>query len=477
MMRHRLSSTGVLSLCLALGAALAGCGEEPKTQAVCPEGDEVRGECAGVPGDALCADELCTQDLACDAVKTARDDASLSEALQAAAPGTCIALAPGSYASVALPGGVSLLGRSSAEVTVKGIQVSAGALSTLRGLAVGEGGVSLAPDATAHLEAVRISGAGHAGLALANGATATVHACAIGGGEADGVLVGEGATLLVEATILEANAGPGLRADCETGCDCPAPPDVVVRGSIIRDNHVEGVLLFGAHALLESVDTESTEVGDTVAFGLGGGGICAATCSDLTARDLHVFNNRSYGVLLDDSSAAFGDPASDPSIQITGNKIGLWAQHISQTHPQTVRLDGLTVEGNTGVGIGTSGDAVGLIICRSAILDTALADVVVEGGGSDQVGDGLLWLGGSEIAIDGLTVSGSARASVVIDGEASGTLTNITLAGGDEMKGIVQQAYSGGAQPQVGDGAPAITTSATGLYAIPKPPSLPPKSL
>jgi len=474
-MRNMLSSTGILSLSLCLASALTGCRAEPE-QAGCPTGDEIRGQCAGVPAQALCDDDACTQDLACASVKTVGDDASLKDAIASAGSGDCIALHPGTYKSIQLPGGVSLLGRSAADVTVKGIQVGAGGQSTVRGLAVGEDGVTIASGAVATIEAVRIDGAGSAGLALSDGATVAVRASTISSSAADGVLLIEGATLTLEGSLIEANAGPGIRATCASDCDCPAPPDLVLRSSIVRENHVGGVLLFGAHALIESVDIQGTDVGDTVAFGLGGGGLSAVACSDLTAKDLHVFNNRSYGVLLDDSNAFLGDPASDPSVEITGNEIGVWAQHISQSHAQTVTLDGLTVKGNSAVGIGTSGDAVGLIICRSAILDTAMADVPVEGAGSKQVGDGLLWLGGSEIAIDGLSLSGNARASVVIDGEASGSMANVTLGGGDEEKGIVQQAYAGGAQPQVGANSPAITTSDTGLYSIPKAPAVPPKS-
>jgi hypothetical protein len=120
---------------------------------------------------------------------------------------------------------------------------------------------------------------------------------------------------------------------------------------------------------------------------------------------------------------------------------------------------------------------VGLIICRSAVKKTSLVSVLVEGGGSKDVGDGLLWLGATQIAIDGLALESNARASVVIDGDASGSMKNVTLSGGDEQKGIVQQDYAGGSQPQVGAGAPAITTSPTAMFSLPKAPDLPPKNL
>ncbi len=475
-MQIKLTSLGFFPFLLALAALTSACGEQP-AQEGCPAEDEIRGACAGVPAKALCEGDSCTEGVDCADVISASDDASLSAALSSAGAGTCVALAPGSYGAVSLPGGARLLGRSAADVQVKAITVAAGKGSLVRGLSVGAGGVKLAPGANLQVEAVRVAGATGPGISAPSDAVVTVRSSVIGGGAGSGLAAGDGGTITVEDSILEDNEGPGLVAACSADCDCPSPPDLVLRRTIVRANHVGGVVLFGAHALLESVDIQGTLVGDDVAFGLGGGGLSAASCSDVTAKDLHVFNNRAYGILLDDSSATIGDPGTPLGIQISGNEIGVWAQHISQSHPQTVRLDGLDVKSNAGVGIGTSGDAVGLIICKSAIADTSLADVLVEGGGEQQVGDGLLWLGGSEIAVDDLSLSGNARASVVIDGEATGSLTNVTLSGGDEAKGVVQQKYAGGAQPQVGAGAPAITTSADGLFAIPLPPSLPPKSL
>lgn len=478
-MRNKLPSKTIFSLLLALGAAFAGCSEEPQQQlAGCPAGDEIRGACAGVPAQALCDGDSCTEGVECTQVIDVDSDGALKDAASGAGAGTCIALAPGSYGEVSLPGGARLLGRSAADVTVAGISLGAGEGSLVRGLSVGAKGLSVGQGASAELESILVDGSASAGLTAANDAVVTLRRATIRAGAGTGVVAGDGASVTVEDSILEGNAGPGLTAQCSQECDCASPPDVVLRRTLVRDNHVAGVLLYGAHALLESVDIEGTLVGDDVQYGIGGGGLTAAACSDLTARDLHVFNNQDYGVLIDDSAGMLGDPMSPPAIEVHDNHIGVWAQHISRSRPQTVTLDGVAVRDNSGVGIGTSGETVGLIICRSAVENTKMALSIVEGGGEQQVGDGLLWLEGSEIAVDGLTLSGNARASVVIDGEATGTLANVTLSGGDESKGVVQQKYSGGgAQPSTGQNAPAITTSAEGLFAIPVPPELPPKAL
>lgn len=476
-MRNRLSLLGVLPLFLALVGSPLGCGSEKDSAVSCPAADEVRGQCAGVPQEPLCDEDSCTAGVDCAEVKAAHDDASLSAARSSATAGTCIALAPGSYGPVTLPAGVSLLGKSAELVSVKGVTVGSGQGSVVRGLTAGSGGVVVEAGAKVLIEAVRVSGAAAAGVQVAEGATVMLLGSAIEGSAGDGVTVADGAVVTIESTIVEGNAGPGLWAACNADCDCVAPPDVAVQSSIVRDNHVGGIVLFGAKAWLSGVDIQGTLVGDDVGFGLGGGGLSVAACSELTATDLRVFQNQAYGILIDDSTALIGDPAGETGVEVDDNQVGVWAQHISQSESQTVTLEGLTVDGNAGVGIGVDGDSVGLIICKSAITGTVLTDVLVEGGGSQQVGDGLLWLGGSEIAVDGLSLSGNARASVVIDGEAGGSMKNVTLSGGDETKGVVQQSYSGGSQPQVGANAPVIATSPTGLFAIPAPPAVLAKSL
>lgn len=475
-MQYILRTIARLSVAGALLACLSGCGADPAPEG-CPEGDEIHGQCAGVPAAAVCDGDTCTAGVDCAETVSAGDDAALADAASSAAPGTCIALAPGSYGAVSLPGGVSLLGKSAASVSVQQVTVGGGDGAVVRGLAVGSGGLQVQGATGVRIESVLVSGAASTGLAVAAGSSVTVLTSTIEKGTREGLTVADGASVTIGQTLLADNDGPGLWAECSADCDCLSPPEVSVQDSIVRNNHVGGVVLFAAKASLERVDVTGTLVGDDFAFGLGGGGISAAACSDLTAKELTVSESQSYGLLIDDSAALIGDPMGDPGVEIRGNSIGVWAQHISQSAPQTVTLDGVTVADNAGVGLGADGDSVGLIVCRSAISGTTLSDLLVEGGDSQQVGDGLLWLGGSEIAVDGLSLDGNARASIVIDGEAAGSLANVTLSGGDEAKGIVQQSFSGGQQPQAGAGAPAITTSADPLFSIPQAPPTVPRNL
>ena len=146
------------------------------------------------------------------------------------------------------------------------------------------------------------------------------------------------------------------------------------------------------------------------------------------------------------------------------------------TEPNEVHVENASIADNTAVGLGLGGASKGIIIiCKTAITGTQVATVPVfendmDLGTAKEVGDGLDWLDGSEATMDELSLSGNARASLLIDGPAAGSLAQVTLSGGDEQKGIVQQSYSGGPQPQLGGGVPPITTSAEEQFAVTKPP-------
>jgi hypothetical protein len=71
--------------------------------------------------------------------------------------------------------------------------------------------------------------------------------------------------------------------------------------------------------------------------------------------------------------------------------------------------------------------------------------------GSKTVGDGLDWLDGSELTIDALTLGGSARQSLLIDGPATGDIMSLTLEAG-EKPGLQQSWMTGDAQPTLGSG-------------------------
>jgi hypothetical protein len=153
-------------------------------------------------------------------------------------------------------------------------------------------------------------------------------------------------------------------------------------------------------------------------------------------------------------------------LEVSNNLRGIWGQHISQTVSETLIVEGATVTNNTGIGLGIDDTSLGVTVTSCVVRDTSMVALpVLVGGvsaGAENVGDGVNWFGASQMAVDGLTVSGSARASLLIDGPVApnSSLAHVTLEGNDLNFGILQQNLPpSGTQPQLGPSTPPITTS------------------
>lgn len=442
----------------------------------CPAGNEIGGTCAGVPAAALCDADTCADGVSCASVVSVSDDASLASAAASASAGTCIALAPGSYGDVSLPGGVSLLGRRAGEVSVKSVALKAGASGgTIRGIEVGAGGVAIeAGSATVAIQATRIANSAGPGLVIGAGASADVAQSEVVGSALHGVSALDAASVSIKESIISGSKGPGIWAQCATGCDCAASSVLSVSKSILRDNKVIGLSLVGVSGSLQSVDVrDNTEAPNFK----GSGGISVSGCGALSAEGVRVLDNSYFGVLVDNASASIGGPDPAQGVEISRNFMGVWVQNVTEMQP--VKLEGLSVTDNEGVGLGATGEARGIICWNSAITGTKSTVIPVIAGGkpdAQEVGDGLAWTGGSQMQIDGVRLGGNARSSVLIDGAAAdgSSISNLTLEGGDELKGIVQQNVQAGAgTPTVGAGAPSIMSTATELFAVPVAPAVP----
>lgn len=459
---------------LGMGAALAfllgGCGgDDPVVATGCPDQDKVGAACAGVPSAAVCDEAICAAGVPCSSTIAVDSDAALTSAIAGASATACITLAPGSYGAVPLPGGVSLLGRAAAEVTVAGVKLEAGDGAIVRGLSIGQGGLEIDGATGVRIESVRVSGSAAAGVTAAAGSSATIVTSTIADSARYGINIGDGADIRVESTILEGNQGPGIWAACSGGCGaCGAPPVLSVISSIVRDNRIGGIALFGTMATFQGVHILRTLPGGPEWHSYeGGGGLSVASCSSLTATALRVEDSAKFGVLIDNSSAEIGTEATpDVDVVISRNLIGFWVQHASMEQP--VSLNAAMVQGNHGVGIGVSGGTRGFVICRSGIHDTGISqlpvlDALGDPSGQGEVGDGLAWLnvskdgsGPSTVTMQGLEFSGNARASILIDGATQGgSIKNVTLGSG-EMAPVLQNASPGGDQPTV-ENAPTLT--------------------
>jgi hypothetical protein len=239
----------------------------------------------------------------------------------------------------------------------------------------------------------------------------------------------------------------------------------------ITGNTIVGLSLVGASAHLDNVEVTNTDVGQSFD---AGGGISASACSTLTATDLRIADNEDFGLLLDDSALDVD------GFSVARNLRGVWMQNIGASMPATASLRNATITENRGVGIGVASSSVGVTIQQTVVSDTKVISlpVLIDGvsASTEQVGDGITWKGGSQVALDGVTVSASQRVSVLIDGEvgSGSSIANVTLAGGDESLGILQQSVpEGGEQPSV-TGSPSVTVLPDEQYSVPADVAIPP---
>lgn len=473
-MRIYVGCVAAASLLLQLGCSSTD--PEPTGPAGCPEENVLGGVCVGVPAEPLCGDNVCTVNATCSTIREVVDQAGLDAAVGAATAGDCIALHPGSYVAALLPPSVSLLGRSVDEVRIDSVQINGGSGALVQGMSVGAEGIRLDGATDVTIRAVRINSTTADGIEANAGSSLSVYNSEVHGALRYALSAFDANEVLVEGSILNGASGPGMWAQCTGGCDCTTTVNVTMNDTIIRDTKIVGLSLVGASATLRNVEISGNTVDDHFQ---PGGGLSVSQCSTVDAVGLYVRDNSNFGILVDDSSVNFGEPGST-TIEVLRNLRGIWVQNIGASMPQTVLLTGCEVGENDGVGIGVDGASTNVTIRESTIRDTAIIDLpVLIGGvsaGAEAVGDGVNWFSVSQVVIDGLSVSNSARASVLIDGEvaAGSSIDNVTLGDGDDIKGILQQNFAGGEQPAVGTGAPSVTTSAVEEFHIAQPPAIPP---
>jgi len=470
-----LRRSGVLAVLL---GASAGCGDRSHATLACAVEDMVGGEngvCVGVAEAAVCGVNRCTEGVSCANTIDVKDDGELEAAIASATAGTCISLSPGAYGPASLPGGVSLLGKSAADVAVEGVTLNEGVGAVVRGLTIGAGGLKISGATGAQVISVLIADSAVEGINVAPGSAAKIISSTVRGSSRYGLRVADGAAVTLDTSIIEGSEGPGIWSACSTACAaCTAPPKISVTSSIIRDNHVGGVALFTTWATLENVDIRRTKPGAKWHSEMGGGGLSVMSCSNLVASSLRVHDSASYGVLVDGSSTNMSsESAPDGDIDIRRNLMGVWVQNVAA--PQSVVLTRARIDGNKAVGVGTSGSTRGFIFRRSTVQNTLLQAVPAESGGSPigstMVGDGFVWRDNSSVTIEAIEFSNNARTSILVDGPAEGSISSLQLSGGDEQKGIVIQNVTGkDAKPDVDEGAAPLNTSKYETFAIPTAP-------
>ncbi len=415
---------------LPLLALLGACSKDatPEAAPVCDSASLVDGECPGVSASAvLCDAPTCTDGVACASTRVASSQQELDAATAAAVAGDCIALEGGSFGSVTLPPGVSLLGRGPGASGVQGIVIVGGRAATIRGVTVGQGGIAATDVATLTIDHVFV------------GPTAS---------KTPGIsLIDSGVAL--SATTVSGAAGYGVALDCDKAC----PASGGALSATFTGVSVQGATDVGIWARGYGVQIRGAEISAThgTMFGRGlevdGGG-------SLDAAALAVHDNTDVGILVDGSSVQLD------GVAVARNLRGVQLQATPAARPS--KLANFQIVDNRGVGIGIDGGAQGIVIVGGRVAGTTLERLPTAAGGVAPIGDGLVWLGGSSAEVDSsVAFGGSARAGVVIDASSSGTFGGTV--DGSNATGIVIV----GGKSAVNVGAAATTAKTAAEFATP----------
>lgn len=172
------------------------------------------------------------------------------------------------------------------------------------------------------------------------------------------------------------------------------------------------------------------------------GAFVAGQCATLVGKDIEIESPASaaaYGVIVDGASAALGGEAQDEGVRVAGALGGVWIQNVPAALP--VSVEQAIFSGSRLFGFGIGSGVEGLIVEDVKVEHTRPETVAAEGGSSVEVRVGFCWAASSQAAVHGLTLDDNEFVGMVIDGDvgAGSTLSEVTLAGGDEEEGIVLQ--------------------------------------
>lgn len=441
----------------------------------CPAENIIHETCAGVPASPICDNDVCADGVSCDRVVTVTSAPALANALADAGAGTCIALAPGDYGSLSMPAGVRLLGRYAGDVRLTGLSFGQGSGAYVRGVSVLGGGIRVEGATGVTIDSVLVQDSIDDGIHVEPGATLTIKHTEVLRSARYGVFSSAHDAIEMYATIIDESEGAGLWADCGAPDCCTSTatplPWMSVDSTIIRENRLAGMSIQGVDTALEHVAISGTRVSVGDNPGQFGGGLTVAACSRLSARDVRLEDNSYFGVLLESSEVTFGEVGSGQGSVVSGNRVGVWVRNVPQgvPTPMTMRIENADIRDNDGVGVGFDKDSQGIIFCRSSVSSTRMRLEPVEKDGSigyfEEVGDGISWLEGAGVTVEDVSLYDNMRTSLLINGSASGFLTNVTVSGvGSE---VLQQSFpSGGASPVVSGETPMLQTSPMEVYPV-----------
>jgi hypothetical protein len=391
-------------LLLSLIVLTAGCASEaPTTAASCDARAKVDGVCPGVTSGAVTADGI-----ACTATIEATP-ADVDGKLASAGAGSCVMLSAATFGALNVPANVSLIGKGSSSTSVSGIKIIAGGAAFVRGVKIGGSGLSVSGKGNLTIDRVHVADVGKfAGIS----ATDT--------------------NLTITASTIENGGGFGVAAACKTDC-ATSKPTLTMRRVLVRNNKVVGIWAHGVDTTLEGVQVAESR---TQNF-LYGRGIEIAEGGFLRASSFAVLDNEDVGLYVDRGGAEL------TNFTVSNNVRGIQLQAIPTAG---AKLNDFLIENNKAIGIGITQGSLGIIVQGGRVAGTKSMNVPVDIGGIQEVGDGINWLGGSEVAIlSSVKVESSGRAAVIIEANGKGKFEG-ALGGGDETRGIIVQ---GGLEPSM----------------------------
>ena len=482
MVRSTVSHVLLAASLIGVGFAALAVGCTKSTSAPgCGAGLSVSNGCAGVPQASVCDSDACSEGVSCASTVTAHDDATLAAAVNTATAGACIVITPGTYGTVSLPGGVSLLGKGATSVTVQAVVMQAGLGAVLRGLTVGSGGIAILSAVTgARIESVLVKNTVGSGITLGAGTEVTIvtttvdHAGAAAGDAGYGIVSSGSGKLTLDRVHVDAPSGPGIWVQaCNDGCTCAGSAVMHAHGIIIEGAELVAMALAGVDATLDDV-----KIDKTVPFhkdGQQGGGLAAFQCTKVTATNLRATSNMYYGVLVDHASGSIGGEAAAAS-EISNNGVhGLFIQNVGKMpngDPQEFKVTGAKLVGNSGVAIGLHA-SFGIIIegCEATGTQQKSLPVLIanQNPGVANVGDGLSWTGGTTATIKSLVLDGNARTGGMIAGQwGDGSSANLTVKKPGLLGGIIIEGIplDGASMPGM-DNVPASLVSRDASFTQP----------
>ena len=466
----------------------------------CKEGFCVKrasGELVGVSWPVLCADSYCKpvtvscgKALHVSAVAGAGGDGSsgapfraLAAAAKVASDGDCVLVGPGTYLGTKFSGGVKLLGAGASSVSIKpasgaarNLSLQGGKGALVRGVSITGAAVGLYISGASgvRVEQVRIHDAAGAGLYATGAAGLTMKQVAVTGvkvqsGAAMGVvlldkttatlrgalldkngqlgLVAQGAALDMATAVVRGNGGGGgagaggmiIACDDRKVTDCAGALASKVDRVDLQENLGIALLAAAAKLDLSNLEVRKTGLGGGASRGISvhGKGLASMT---LSLKGSTISDGAGQGIVVDVASGEADDPDqiffNVVGCTVSGNKDrGVWLQRLGAAKG-SVTLDQNKISGNMLMGLG--GLKVKGVTVKGGAISGTKKTVVVAGGVSLEMGDGLQVMDQSAVTVSGVAFANNERISLLFDG-SSGKVTGNSFSPATGAKAFVLQ--------------------------------------